>query len=390
MKTPIQSPKKKILILSSKGGYGHTAASLAIQEIFKDRYQFSVVYPIEEVNRFGIQSGENFYNLLLKNEWIRTTNFLSNRLAPLLFQIKKEQVESSIDAHLLRESPDLILSLVPFINYPASEAARKLNIPYLLVTTDNDLTNWVFGLHRVKHPSFRITIGRDHAKTRGLLIKNNIKDSVIETTGLPIHPSFFKTKDELEIKKEFGIPAGKPVICIMMGGAGGCGSYDYVMELRKMAMPLHAIVCTGNNRQLYLKLQELSKNHPVSLTVLQFTDKVASLMQVSNLIITKPGPGTTNEAMIRKLPILIDNTNSSLAWERVNREIVVRERIGRVIHSVEEIRLWVPKFLHDPIVKEKIRQAYNSLVIPPFAQNLERIMEAMLASSVKTPLAQFL
>lgn len=390
IKTFKSSSRKKILILSSKGGYGHTAASIAIQEILAPRFQFSIEYPIEEVNRFGIQSGENLYNLLLKKEWIRTTNFLSNQLAPLLFQLKTFQIESVIEAHLLREKPDLVISLIPFVNYPASEAARKLDIPFLLLTTDNDLTNWVLGLHRIKHPFFRVTIGRDHAKTRGLLIKNRIKDSMIDTIGLPIRPAFFKEKDPRQIKEEFSIPLDKPVVCLMMGGAGGCGAYNYAEQLMKLQMPFHIVACTGNNHHLYHKLQQLSKSDSlVSLSVLGFTDQVASLMQISDLLITKPGPGTINEAMARKLPILIDNAHVTLAWEKVNQEIVIRERIGQLVNDVSEIHTLVPKYLQDSLFKEKIQSSYDRIELPHFANNLEKSIEMLFDISAKTRLVQF-
>ena len=378
---PVQESKKKILILSSKGGYGHAAASLSIQEIGKELYSFREVFPIEQINRFGTRSGENFYNALIKNNWIRTTNFLSNKLAPLLFQIKQDIVESLMMEYLQEEKPDLVLSLIPFINYPASEAARKCGIPYLLVTTDNDLTNWVLGLEKIKHPSFKVSIGLDHALTKGLLKNRGIPDESIELTGLPVHPAFLEEKNEQVIKEEIGIPLNKPVVTIMMGGAGGKGAYSYAKELQKVNFPLHVVICTGNNTVLYQKMQDLAKlEGDVSFSILKFMNKVADLMQVSDLLITKPGPGTINEAMLRKLPILVDNTNSTLSWERTNLDFITRAGLGQVLYSTEEVKKWVPLYLHDKEVKKNVLKAYEKLETPVFDENIQKLLDSMLSS----------
>src|SRR3990167_1771283 len=272
--------KKKILILSCKGGYGHEAASYSIQEAGKDLYAFDVFFPIETVNCVG-RIGVHAYNLLIKNNWIRTMNFISNKLAPILLQAGMKKIESVLTECIKKEKPDLVLSVIPFVNYPASEAAKKCNVPYLLITIDNDLTNWVLELDKVTHPDFKVTIARSHALTTGLLKKSKIAEDQIEKIGLPVHPSFLQERCKMQIKKELEIPLHKPVVMIMMGGAGGKGALSYAKELLQLTSPMHVIVCTGNNSCLYAKMKELVKEAPkeVSFTVLSFTNKIADLMQ---------------------------------------------------------------------------------------------------------------
>jgi processive 1,2-diacylglycerol beta-glucosyltransferase len=381
---PVEEPKKKILILSSKGGYGHAAASLSIQEICKDQYVFQELFPIEELNRIGGASGESFYNALIKNNWIWTTNFLSNKLAPLLFLSKREKIEGLLSEYIQKERPDLILSLIPFINYPVSEAARKQEVPYLLVTTDNDLTNWVRGLHRVTHPSFTVTIGQEHALTRGLLQERGIAKEQIVVTGFPIHPVFLQKKEKDRIKQEMEISLDKPVVMIMMGGAGGKGAYAYAKELKKIGFPLHVVICTGNNRSLYEKMESFSEERGlVSFSVLQFTSRVSDLMQVADLLITKPGPGTINEAIMKKLPILVDNVHSALSWERVNLELVEKGGFGRVLNEVSEVNGFVSSYLQDAKLKESVEAAYQSQDRISFDKNIQQLLENLLLSSCK-------
>ena len=44
-----------------------------------------------------------------------------------------------------------------------------------------------------------------------------------------------------------------------------------------------------------------------SVTILEFTDKVAQFMSISTLVITKPGGLTSTEALTSNLPMLIIN-----------------------------------------------------------------------------------
>lgn len=375
--------KKKILLLSCKGGYGHEAACSAIQEIGREQYTFIKVFPIEEISSFGKTSGADVYNAFLRKNWIRSMNFISNKLVPLLLHTRVDSAEMQLLAHIEREKPDLILSLIPFVNYPASEAARKANVPYLLITTDNDLTNWVLGMQKIRHPAFKVTIGQEHPLTSGLLASAGIAEDKVEEIGLPVHPFFLRSSPPKEVKSTFRIPEDKPVVTIIMGGAGGARAFSYAKELQKSSFPLHVVICTGNNTLLYNKLKHLEEEPGmVSFSVLRFTGQIAELMQVSNLLITKPGPGTINEAMLRNLPILVDNTHENLFWERVNLELVVDAGIGQTLDQVEEVNRWVSLYLQDDKTKEDLKAAYLRMNRPSFQDNVCRVIEETISLGV--------
>lgn len=372
--------KPKILILSSTGGYCHRSASAAIEEIFKDEYQCFEVFPLEQFVCFGDRTGEDLiYNMFLQNGWIRTMNFLASRLAPLWFQARRRYLESIVTEYIEREKPDLVLSLIPFVNYPASEAARKKEIPYLLVTIDSDLTVWALGLDLLKHPQFKVTIARDHELTRGILAQNRIPQECIEVTGIPIHPVFLQARDEKTIKEEFEIPFQKGVVMIIMGGAGGKSAIAYAKQLHDLALNMHVIVCTGNNVSLYNKMKELNLgNQETTFTILSFTDKIADLMQIADVIITKPGSGTVNEALVRKKPILVDNTHATLSWEKANCEFIEASGVGKVIHQIGELSLVIPSYLYDSYIQQEVLEAYEKMTSSTFAEKIKRIVPEMI------------
>ncbi len=369
--------QKKIVILSSNGGYGHNAAVATLKALLGQKYDIQVIYPIDQLRIWGVKSGEQVYNSMLQYGWIRSMNAIVKHIAPRIFRTRKKKLEKLIARQLEEKKPDLVISLIPFINLPACEAARKQNIPFLLITTDNDLRNWVHGLQGISHPHFRVTIGTDLPSTRDLLKKRNLADAVIETVGLPLRPDFRASKSLNELCQEYRVPVDKPVILIMMGGAGAASALDYTREIGGKEVGAHLIVCAGKNERLARKLKKIPLHPSNSITVMGFTDKVADLMTMADIIITKPGPGTINEALAMRLPMLIDTTTTPLSWERANVELVLRYGVGDRICDLEEIEPHVRNYLYNKDLRQNVQEAFAK--VPPnlFHERIIGIVDSM-------------
>lgn len=378
-------PKKTILLLSSKGGGGHTAAAKTLQSLLGHEYEFKIVKPIDQLRIWGVPSGEQFYNLMLRNGWIRSMNFIVRHLAPTIFRSRVAKLHKIICSAIHTHRPDLVISLIPFVNYPGSEAARIHNIPYLLITTDNDLRNWVLGMDKRKHSQFKVTIGADLPLTRTVLKQKKIPDHMIETIGLPLRPDFIAAKNRMEILEKYNLPENKPILLVMMGGAGNSAAYDYAKKIGRMDLGVHLLVIAGRNQSLKYDLETLSLHPSNSMTVLGYTDKVADLMAISNLIITKPGPGTINEAMAMKLPILIDNTGTSLFWERSNVDLVINYNIGERIRNFNQIKQMLNTFLIDQKVQENIQHSFAQVPSNQFHLRIGEIIREMISLREEAP-----
>jgi UDP-N-acetylglucosamine:LPS N-acetylglucosamine transferase len=60
-------------------------------------------------------------------------------------------------------------------------------------------------------------------------------------------------------------------------------------------------------------------------------------MRAADFLIGKPGPGSIAEAMVRKLPVLIESNAWTLPQERYNAEWVSEKRVGIVLKSFREV-----------------------------------------------------
>ena len=70
---------------------------------------------------------------------------------------------------------------------------------------------------------------------------------------------------------------------------------------------------------------------------LGFTKEVHRLMCSADFLIGKPGPGSIAEAMVRKLPVILECNSWTLPQERYNTEWVREKRVGIVLDDFTEI-----------------------------------------------------
>jgi processive 1,2-diacylglycerol beta-glucosyltransferase len=354
--------KKKVIIFVSRGGSAHTCAANAMKEYLGDGYDVSIINiigevlaPLDPVRRltFKRYTGEDVYNYFLSHGWSGAVNKLASYGADRFKRLKKRMV-NLIDLRVEQEAPDLIISDLMYVNGAVLEVAEKRNIPFMTVSLDFDMTLWVKGLSSPTYKKYRHTFIIDDEKVEQTALKANLAPFQKVVAGFPIRPQFFETKDVGAIKTKFGIPQGKPVIMVMMGGAGSQASYTYAKELAKIDMPKHVIICLGRNEQLKKKVEAIKLNDNTTMTILGFTDRISDLMAASDLLITKPGPSSIVEALSVKLPLLLDGTNKNVRWEEFNIDLIKEKELGDVVRSMKELPDLLEKYLND-------KQNYYSL-----------------------------
>lgn len=370
--------RKKLLVLSSKGGGGHAAACMAVSQFVGDEYDIKVIHPIDQLRIWGVPACERVYNAMLQRGWIRSMNFLARFVAPRIFSAREQKIEEMITSYLKSYQPDLIISLIPYVNYPASEAARKMHKPYLLITTDNDLYSWVLGLEKVKNPHFKVTIGADLPSTLGLLHKKNIPDTAIEVTGHPLRAEFCEEKNVDNIRREWGFTSEKPVVLIMMGGTGNAHALQYARIVGALDMGVHLLVVTGRSDKLKRAIDALPLHPSNERTVIGYTNRVADLMAISDLLITKPGPGTISEALSMQLPMFIDTVGISLFWERVNIDLVTKYNVGQRIEDYVHLFPLMKEYLHDAERKKALACSFVSIPKNTFHLRIKKLIDEMV------------
>jgi 1,2-diacylglycerol 3-beta-galactosyltransferase len=125
---------------------------------------------------------------------------------------------------------------------------------------------------------------------------------------------------------------------------------EIVEQLDAAKLPLQLIAICGRNEKLAESLRARKWNLP--LHIVGFTKEVHRLMYAADFLIGKPGPGSVAEAMMRKLPVILECNAWTLPQERYNTEWVKEKRVGIVLRNFREVVGGVKQLLEPGMLAE--------------------------------------
>jgi len=167
-----------------------------------------------------------------------------------------------------------------------------------------------------------------------------------------LRPDFYlpDNTDPVAVRNDLGLRPDLPTGILLFGGFGSREMYDITERLDAARIPVQLIVICGRNAKLAAKFRARSWNLP--LHVLGFTKEVPRLMRAADFLIGKPGPGSIAEAMVRRLPVIVECNLWTMPQERYNTEWVKEKRVGIVLTSFDEIVPEVKQLLEPATLAE--------------------------------------
>ncbi|KAM7275115.1 hypothetical protein ACFE04_016981 [Oxalis oulophora] len=337
---------KKVLILMSDTGGGHRASAEAIKtafnEEFGDEYQVFVTDLWTDHTPWPFNQLPRSYNFLVKHGSLWKLTYYGT--APRVIHQSNFAATSAFIARevangLMKYEPDIIISVHPLMQHvPLRILKRKGLLDKIVFTTViTDLSTC--------HPTwFHKLVTRCYCPSQDVAkraLKAGLKSSQIKVYGLPVRPSFVKpVPPKAELRRELGMNEDLPAV-LLMGGGEGMGPIEATARAlsdalydENLGQPKgQVLVICGRNKKLAYKLLSIDWKIPVQ--VKGFVSKMEECMGACDCIITKAGPGTIAEAMIRGLPIIL---NDYIAGQEVgNVPYVVENGCGKFSKSPKEI-----------------------------------------------------
>jgi 1,2-diacylglycerol 3-beta-galactosyltransferase len=149
-------------------------------------------------------------------------------------------------------------------------------------------------------------------EVRRIALSCGIKRDKIVVHGLPIRPAFWsETKPKRTLRSRLGLCQDCKTVLVMGGGDGVGNLCEVATEigetLGKRNGKSEVVVVCGHNSNVANKLQAKSWPSNVDVKVKGFVNNIDEYMGASDCIVTKAGPGTIAEAMVRKLPVIISS-----------------------------------------------------------------------------------
>src|SRR6267378_2192507 len=175
---------------------------------------------------------------------------------------------------------------------------------------------------------------------------------IFRTSGMILRPDFYVAEnyDVAELRKQMGLRPDLATAIVLFGGHGSKVMYEITERLDAANLPLQLILVCGRNEELATKLRARQWKMPVH--IIGFTKEVHRLMYAADFLIGKPGPGSIAEAMVRKLPVLIECNAWTLPQERYNAEWVKEKHVGIVLKSFRDVVAGVRQMLEPASLAE--------------------------------------
>ena len=335
---------KKVHILFHDAGGGHRNAAVALQTVIAqqqrpwqvDLIQFQELTDKLDVLRrlTGIRIQEQ-YNTLLQNGWTLGATTLLRILQATIRTFHGPMVKLLEDAW--RKNPaDMLISVIPHFNREIYESWNNICPGKPFVTIITDLADFPphFWIEPIKDQY--VIAGTRRAVEQARAIGHD-DVHIFPTSGMILRPDFYipENHDPLALRKELGLNPNLTTAFVLFGGHGSKVMYDITERLDAANLPVQLILICGRNEQLATKLK--SRKWKIPVAVLGFTKEIHKWMRAADFLIGKPGPGSIAEAMVRKLPVLIECNSWTLPQERYNTEWVQERQVGIVLKSFKEV-----------------------------------------------------
>lgn len=258
---------------------------------------------------------------------------------------------------------------VPCSVFAAEKRRGKLHIPLIAVLTD-------FAAHSYwVHPEVDLYCVASEESKR-YLVQNGISASKIVLTGIPVSPSFLRRVPKEQACAEFDIDPSRPTV-LVMGGSQGLGPLEELVQ-QLHASSYQCLITTGVNRALFRSLHKrYEKDRRVR--IFGYTNMVGTLMDASDLLITKPGGLTSSEALAKGLPMII--TNPIPGQEERNARFLLKHGVAEQADEPKEIARLTQNLLHHPVKLKRMMEKTKSVAYPYAAMEVARHVFGLISAN---------
>jgi len=335
---------KKILVVFHDAGGEHRNAAVALKTVVEQQgrgwevelVQFQELTDQLDVLRkvTGIRIQEQ-YNVLLQNGWTLGSKYLL-RMLQMTIRMFHGPMVRLLEKFWRGKPGDLLVSVIPHFNREIGESWKAVYPGRPFVTLITDLADFPPRFWIEPMAEQYVIAGTERAAQQAREMGHD-DGHIFRTSGMILRPDFYAedNSDPVALRKELGLQADLPTAIVLFGGHGSKVMYQIAERLDGAGLGLQLILICGRNEELAAKFNARKWQMPVK--VIGFTKEIHKLMRAADFLIGKPGPGSIAEAMVRKLPVLIECNAWTLPQERYNAEWVTEKRVGIVLDSFGEV-----------------------------------------------------
>jgi processive 1,2-diacylglycerol beta-glucosyltransferase len=277
---------------------------------------------------------------------------------------------------VIEECPDIIVCTHASAGGVVVELIKNkvCNVPLLAVVTD-------FVVHRLWiYPEvMRYFVAYEGLKQ--YFVRHAIPENRVSVTGIPVDSAFGEPKNRKLLQQKYKLDSTVPTLLLMGGGQGLLPLVQLVQIINSLPEPVQLIVVAGNNTQAVKQLQKLSLQTNHRLILFGFVDRIAELMAVADVIITKPGGMTVAEALASQLPLIIYHPLPG--QEQANTHYLIEAGVAKQVASPAELAQYLGKLFKEQLVASKMKRNLSSPASSNGARQIAREILQILNNSSK-------
>ncbi len=323
--TSTKSVRKRILVLSSSTGSGHDMRARAFASWLRRLGRKDIEVRIEQVIENGSRLGAF-------GVWLYNT---IQRYCPRVHNLYWFVVETLISSHgggvsfggryyrklLANYRPDMVFSVHDSTNRGYFEDAKKvLGESVVTVTYCGEWSggygyskNWVSAA--VDHFYARTEESLEYAHRLGLppekgkVFHKLLPPSVFQLTMAADAVADYRAN-------ELGLDRDRFTVFLATGAFGANHHLPFLRSLLRLNQTIQVVVVCGRNQKIHQQLVGWQRRHPqMRLFVEGYSDRMTTLMQVSDAVVTRGGANTTMEALHIGCPIIYNGMGGLMPQE---------------------------------------------------------------------------
>jgi|GEM_PF-2511460 UDP-N-acetylglucosamine:LPS N-acetylglucosamine transferase len=381
--------RKKIFIMITDAGGGHRGTANSLKAaIEKARLPWDVriinVYKevwqsIEFGQRFLHIAGEDVYNFVLEHSltsWAPTLR----KTARLIVKLQHRPAEALTRGFFEAERPDLVLSIMPFVNDVYAEALRGSGIPLGLLLSDLvDTKPYMWLTPKASQAAAFVGVGGEGAAAQAR--EMGVPPSRLVQGGLVIHPKHFEPAaqrlSQAAARRAFGLEPGLFTPMILMGGYGGPAIREFVEAFEASPSRWQVVACCGRNLALKAQIEAMAPRLKNRVLALGFSTELHRLMRAADVMVAKPGPASIFEGLAMGIPLVLDDA-ATMPQEAPNARFVEAQGFGLSVRRRSHMLAAVASLASQPAQMATMRKAIKAYRVADASQPVIAAIQAAM------------
>lgn len=369
----------KILVLYVSVGTGHMKAAEALRESIEKQFSgwsVDVLDTLKYINPIIDKLVVNSYlGTLKRSPKLYSKLYTASGTGTGIYDMSKalnKLLSYKLNSIISDNNPSAIVCTHPFPMQMLSslKEKNKVNIPTVAILTD-------YVVHSLWLDSGMDAFIVANEIMKSEMINRGIPSNIIFPYGIPVSPKFLTQVNKKCLLSELGLDDKFTVL--FMGGGMGFGNIENTMtSLLNCDIDIQIIAVTGTNKKLKSHLEKHTENSRKKVLVLSYTDRINELMDISDLLITKPGGMTVSEALVKGLPIFI--ISPIPGQEEGNASFLIRSGVASKIENSKHLVEILSQVANNPEALNTMRESSKYLGKPHSAADIAALLGRLVSN----------